>query len=106
METNIIRCKIFLDKRPGGVVQPDGGLGDENYTDFYINIPITRTYKKFDDYIHVEKDPFQTLIDRPKINPYFIELGFFETIKTIKSNGNSEENIEQKAKNFNITINK
>lgn len=97
---------MFLDKRANGIVQPDGSLGTENHTDFYINIPITRTYKKFDDYIQVEKDPFRTLIDRPKINPYFIEFGFFETIKTIKDNGHPEENIEQKSKNFNITINK
>jgi len=106
MEPNILHCKIFLDKRPGGVVQPDGSLSEQNHSDFYINIPLSRSYKKFDDYINVEKDPLRTIINRQEVNPYFIELSFFETIKGIENNGNAHENIREKSKLYNITINK
>jgi hypothetical protein len=106
METNILKCKIFLNKKPGGIAQPNGSLSDQNHSDFYINIPIIRSHKKFDDYINVEKDPLRTIITRQNINPYFFEFAFFETIKEIKSTGNINENIEEKSKLYNITINK
>ncbi len=106
METNIIYAKIFLDKRIDGVVQPNGSLGTQNNNDFYINIPITKTYKKVNDYVNIEKDPFKTSVQRQKVNPYFIEFAFFETIGQIKTGATPSYNIEDKTKLFNIFINK
>ena len=113
METNILRFKIFLDKRPNGIVRSNNVLSQTNTTDFYINIPITKTYKKVDDYINVDKSPLRTYVKRQNFNPYFIELSFFETIKGISNSGNTsiiisnvQENVEQKSQLFNITINK
>ncbi len=113
MEPNILHIKLFLDSRNNGIVQPNGGLSTVHSGDFYINIPLTRTYKKFDDYINVEKDKSKSIILRQNFNPYFIELSFFETIKAISNTGdtfvsvsNPQESVEQKAKLFNITLNK
>lgn len=106
MEHNILYCKIFLDKRENGIVQNNGSVNNQNESDFYINIPLTRTYKKFDDYVNVDKDPFRTIINRQQINPYFIELNFFETIKQISGTTEPYESIESKAETFKITINK
>lgn len=106
MDKNTIHCKLFLDKRKNGVVQPNGSVGTQNHSDYYINIPIKRTIKKFDDYINVEKDPLRVKINRQQINPYFIELAFFETIKSFESTGAIHDNIEEKSKTFNIKINK
>ncbi len=112
-DSNIVKVKLFLDKRSNGIVQPSGGVGTTNWSDYYINIPISKTNKKFDDYINVEKDPFKTYIPRPNFNPYFIELSFFESIKAFSTTGNTYvsvsnpfENVEDKAKLYNITINK
>lgn len=106
MEPNILYCKFFLDKRENGIVQDNGSVNNQNENDFYINIPLTRTYKKFDDYINIEKDPLKTIITRQQINPYFIELNFFETIKQISGTTESFESINTKADTFKIIINK
>lgn len=105
MDSSILYFRIFLDKRENGIVQPNGSVGTHNSSDFYINMPITRKYKRFDDYVNIDKDPFKTKIERQNINPLFLELAFFETIKSI-SGGTPEESIEQKSHAFNIIINK
>lgn len=113
METNIMKLKIFLDERDNGIVQQNGTLGQINSNDSYINVPLTRTYKKVGDYINVDKSPFKTYVKRQNVNPYFVELSFFETIRTISNTGNTfisivdpSESIEEKAKLYQITINK
>lgn len=112
MEPNILHIKLKRTtwKNPSRSAVPVNII---NQKDYFINIPITRTYKKFGDYINVEKDPFRTTIDRQSFNPYFIELSFFESIKAISNTGNtmititnSNENIEEKSSLYSIIINK
>lgn len=113
MENDIFYTKIFIDKRLGGILQPNGTLDIQNESDFYLNVFLTRTYKKVGEYVQVDKDPFQSKIPRLNVNPYFIELGFFETILGKSMTGNTfvqisdkENAIIDKANSFNITINK
>lgn len=106
MEQNIMQVQVSINKIKGGIVQPDGSLGLSNSKDFYINIPLIKTYKKIDDYINIDKDPLKTQINRQLINPCFLEFLFFETVKGIQNTNNPSEGIIEKAKQFNITINK
>lgn len=97
------RIELFIDKRPNGILQPNGMLGNINYSDFYINVPLTKNVATFEDYVNVVLDPFKTSIKRQMINPYFIELGFFETISSVSG---STDSITEKVKSFGLTINK
>ncbi len=81
------------------------------YDDFYIDVFLTKSFRKVDEYIDVEKDDLRTSIDRQLVNPYFIELAFFETIKSINVSGSTNttvsspwEAVEDKAKFFRIDI--
>ena len=51
-------------------------------SDWYINIILKKDIE-LTDYVEVNKDSYQIIIDRQEINPYFYELGFFETIESI-----------------------
>ena len=57
--------------------------------DWYINVALSKDIE-FSDYIEVNRDTYQLTIDRQEINPYFYELGFFETIQSISYD---EENL-------------
>jgi len=98
-----IKIELFIDKRPNGILQPSGMLGNTNDSDFYVNIPLNKNITLFEDYVTISTDPFRTTIERQLINPYFIELGFFETINAVSGGTNS---IMEKSKLYGITINK
>jgi hypothetical protein len=54
-------------------------------------------------------DPFRSKIERQLVNPYFMDYGFFETVKSYSSTTEtvgSDLFIETKAKVYNIDINK
>lgn len=102
METNL-KIELFIDKRPNGILQASGMLSNQNATDFYVNVPISRNITLFEDYVNIATDPFRTAIDRQLVNPYFIELGFFETIDAVSGTTSS---ITEKAITYGITINK
>lgn len=115
MEKKYLKIKLFLDKRELGIVQPQGTYLTENYSDYYININLTREIKMIDEYIDVQKDPLRMEMSRQLINPWFMEFGFFETIKRTGITGKTDdptiiykpqEQIITKAKNFSIDINK
>jgi len=113
MEQNITYTKLFLDKKPEGIVQPDGSLGTQNTSDYYLNIPLTKTFKKVEDYVQISKSPFRTEVPRPNFNPYFIELNFFEDILAKSATGNTfinitnaQQAIDTKVKKFKIDINR
>ena len=57
--------------------------------DWYVNILLSKNIE-LTDYVEINKDSYQLTIDRQEINPYFYELGFFETIQSI---GYDEENL-------------
>lgn len=115
MEQNneLIKVKLFIDKRPQGILQPSGTYATINHSDFFINIPLKSSYKKFEDYISIDKDVFQTKLNRQEFNPYFIELGFFETIQQLSLSASSityttnvNEIVESKCDIYNISINR
>jgi hypothetical protein len=102
----ILKIELFIDKRPNGILQPNGTLGIKNSSDFYVNIPLVRDITLFEDYVNIALDPFRTSIQRQLINPYFIELGFFETVDSISSSTQSNSAITSKSVKYGITINK
>lgn len=115
MENNL-KIKIYLHYEDQGVVQPDGTIGTQNIKDYYVNVPLINEYHLYDDYVDVQRDPLRVDMQRQLINPWFIELGFFESVKTTgitgaTSNNNhvlvpANQNLIRKAENFSITINK
>jgi hypothetical protein len=100
------KIELFIDKRPNGILQPNGTLGIQNHSDFYINVPLNRDITLFEDYVNIAIDPFRTMIERQLINPYFIELGFFETVNSVTASTKTLSPIIDKAKQYDITINK
>jgi len=96
---DIKKYQIKVDFIPGGgIKRSDGIIADSYDRDFYITVPIFRNII-IDDYVDVEIDPLRLEVERQLINPYFIELGFFENISSTNS-------IVTKSKNYGIDINK
>lgn len=58
-------------------------------SDLYINIFLTKSCEVF-EYVDIKKDEKIYLIDRQLINPYYINFGFFGSVKRIKVNNSSE----------------
>ena len=115
MEKNF-KVKLYLDLREDGVVQPDGTYGTQNNKDYYVNLNLNREIRIIDEYIDIQKDPLRVDMQRQFINPWFIEYGFFESIRSTGITGTSSnnynvlvpttENLIKKAEIFSITINK
>ena len=97
-----LKITLFIDKRPEGIIQPNKTYGTQNYSDFYITVPLYKTSKLI-DYINIYKDTFKTQINRQLINPYFIELDFFKTITNIDNS--DKTGISGKTSMFGIKIN-
>ncbi|MFA5068162.1 MAG: hypothetical protein WC466_09065 [Candidatus Izemoplasmatales bacterium] len=57
--------------------------------DIYINVFLTKTCEIF-EYVDVKKDEKIYKIERQLINPYYIEFGFFNTVKRIKVNNEGD----------------
>jgi hypothetical protein len=103
----VFKYKIRLNKIPGGgIVTSSGVISDSYDKDFFITLPIYKT-EDLEGYVGVEKDPLKTTLQRQLINPYFIELGFFENIKSVLS-GNTKTlySVEEKSQIYGIDINK
>ena len=60
----------------------NAGLASSYDSDWYLNLFLTKDIE-LTEYIEINKDTYQLTIDRQDINPYFYELGFFETIESI-----------------------
>jgi hypothetical protein len=100
------KYKIFLDKREEGIRSKNGQIGQFNQYDFYVTVSIFKNIE-IDDYVNVEIDPLRYQVERQEINPYFIELGFFEDIESVDSRFiNDTKSVMNKSKNYNIEINK
>lgn len=65
--------------------------------DIYVNVFLTKTCEIF-EYVDVKKDEKIYSIDRQLINPYYINFGFFETVRRIKIN--TEEDLTMTMKNY------
>lgn len=113
---NKLEIKLYLDIRENGVVQPDGTYSSQNYRDYYVNVNIGRNFKLIEPYVDIQLDPLRVDMQHQLINPWFIEFGFFETIKTTGITGKTSnnfnvlvptiQNLIKKADNFSITINR
>lgn len=114
MKENKLKVKLFLDKRPNGIVQPDGTTGTQNINDFYVNVNLKREINIIDEFIQIEMDPYRTEMNRQNINPWFIEFGFFDSIKTTGISGKTRDyaivpelnDVQRKAKIFSIDMNR
>jgi hypothetical protein len=100
------KIKLFIDKREYGVVQPDGSVASTNFSDFHINIILTKSINKHSEYVDINIDTYKTQIDRQLFNPLFIELAFFETVGKISSGSTiHSDSVYDKAADYKITIN-
>jgi len=52
---------------------------------YYINVFLTKTCEVF-EYVDVKKDEKVFRIDKQEINPFYINFGFFNSVKRIKVN--------------------
>lgn len=66
----------------GKVETSTASIANQYDYDWYVSIILSK-HIEFSDYIEVNKDTYQLTIPRQEINPYFYELGFFETIQSI-----------------------
>src|ERR1017187_5461706 len=84
---NIKKYNIFLDPRgnPNGFTGGTLPLASAVWTDLFIPVFLTRT-NKIIEYVDVQKDNTIQKIQRQNFNPYFIEFGFFDTIRRNKVN--------------------
>lgn len=100
-----LKYTIRLNKFPGGgVIRTDRTLSDSYDKDFYITVPVLKTVD-VDEYVDVEIDPLRLNVERQLINPYFLELGFFENIDSVKQeNSNGINSVEEKASRYGIDI--
>lgn len=113
MKDNTLKIKLFLEKRPNGIVQPSGTLGTQNVKDYWVNVNLTREYGIIDEYIDIEMDPYRAVLEKQNVNPWFVEFGFFESIKTTGISGKTKDyqivpelqDAIRKAKVFSIDIN-
>tara|TARA_B100000963_G_scaffold359490_1_gene386964 strand:+ start:3031 stop:3351 length:321 start_codon:yes stop_codon:yes gene_type:complete len=103
----VFQHKIRLNLNPGGGIKTSTGEISDSYDkDFYITLPMYLT-KDLQDYVEVSIDPLKTTIDRQLINPFFIELGFFENIESVLSgNTKTQNSIQEKSPKYGIDINR
>lgn len=111
------KITLYLDARVIGsatgstimtqIAQPNGTYANKNHSDWYLTVPFYKSDRLVDEYIHTYFDPFTSSMPRQLINPYFVEYGFFETIKSYSANteGNDMYNITTKAPIYDLTIN-
>jgi len=100
--------RLFIDKREQGIKRPDGTYSENNVNDFFITTMLTKDSKLVDEYVDISIDPTKETMDRQFVNPYFMELGFFETIDRIGLDTDSEtreDSVKGKSKKFDIDIN-
>lgn len=71
--------------RQYGFVYDDGSVHADPEHDFYLPVFLTRTYK-IDGYVDTQTDEKTYTIQRQEINPYFIEMGFFNSVSRVRIN--------------------
>jgi hypothetical protein len=103
----VFEYKIRLNIVPGGGIKTSSGAIANAYDkDFYVTLPIYTT-QDLKDYVDIAVDPLRTTVTRQFINPYFIELGFFEDIESVLSgNSKSQNSVDEKSPKYGIDINK
>ncbi len=104
---DIIKYQIRLNKiAENSIIRSDGTVASTYDKDFFVTVSIFKE-SKIDDYINVDIDPLRLVVERQLINPYFIELGFFEDIDAVLSeNSTSNNSVQEKSERYGIIINK
>lgn len=86
---NIQQYKLYVDAiKPSGSTEflfykNSGSLSTQPEFDFWLPLFLTRTYQVY-EYVDISKEEEIAVIERQEINPFFIELSFFDTIKKHK----------------------
>jgi hypothetical protein len=104
---DVKKYQIRLNKiGESSIVRSDGVIANTYDKDFYITVSIFKK-NKVEGYVNVDVDPLRLVVERQFINPYFIELGFFEDIDSVLSqNSNNNNSVQEKAEKYGITINR
>jgi len=76
---------IYLRKEGDKIVNANNTYGTLSNHDWYVDLILTKSMT-LDGYVQINRDDFTYEIERQNINPYFYELGFFETITQIGYN--------------------
>lgn len=79
---------FFLRKEGDKIVNENNTLGTLSDHDWYVDLILSKSMA-IDGYVQINRDSFIYEIERQNINPYFYELGFFETIKQIGYNSST-----------------
>jgi hypothetical protein len=105
-----INIQLYLDVRENGVFNHNNQtIVSANPTEYYVTVPLYKTFDGHEDYVNIYIDPSKVIMPRQQFNPFFIELGFFNSIRGITDNGKygkKSEIVEEKVKFFDIKINK
>ena len=104
---DIKKYKIKLNKiDENSIIRSNGVISNTYDKDFFITISIYKN-NKVEGYVNVDVDPLRLVIERQLINPYFIELGFFEDVDAVlSSNSLNKNSVQEKSERYNITINR
>lgn len=104
---NIQKYTIRLNKMSdGAIIRSDGSFADSYDKDFYVTISIFKDMS-ISNYVDVEIDPLELVVNRPLFNPYFIELGFFKNIRKLsygEVKTKFDKSVQGKAEDYGITI--
>ncbi len=79
---------FFLRKEGDKIVNENNTLGTLSNHDWYVDLILSKSMT-IDGYVQINRDNFIYEIERQNINPYFYELGFFQTIKQIEYNSST-----------------
>lgn len=79
---------FFLRKEGDNIVNDNNTLGTLSNHDWFFDFILTQSIS-IDGYVKINKDDFIYEIERQSINPYFYELGFFQTINQIGYNSDT-----------------
>jgi len=93
-EPNIYRLYINTQPTTGltkgyGIIHSDRNLYEIPEKDFFVQFPMMRTEKVL-DYVDVVIDENIQKIERQEVNPFFMELGFFDNVNQIHINKGSD----------------
>ncbi len=94
LNKNYIKKKIYLEEKLPTAYPSTGIFGGvvgtpKSIKDFYINIFLTKTCEIF-EYVDTQRDDKIFVVDRQRINPFYINFGFFNTVQRIKVNNSSD----------------
>ena len=95
-EGELPKITLYVDVRPSTAftegyvfVNENGATSSIPFSDFWLNVPLYRSYQLL-DYVDVSKDDRIQKIDRQEINPFYLEYAFFDSIQRNKVNNGFE----------------